>query len=85
MTEKCNSCDQMKKENASVRRALLDTNKNYVEVVNENLALKKELTHLRWVVHPYEVFKELEGRTEQPDRTPEHGANPSPSADQAAI
>lgn len=39
----CPTCDQMKKENAQLRRALLDTNKNYVEVVNENLALRKEL------------------------------------------
>lgn len=43
MTEKCNSCDQMKKENAATRKALMDTNKNYTEVVNENLALRRKL------------------------------------------
>lgn len=47
MTEKCNSCDQMKKENSSIRKALQDTNTNYVEVVNENLALHKEIETLR--------------------------------------
>lgn len=32
---------QMKKENTQLRRLLLETNKNYVEVVNENLNLKR--------------------------------------------
>lgn len=43
MAEKCNSCDQMKKQAAADRKALLATNKNYIEVVNENLALKRKL------------------------------------------
>lgn len=43
MAEKCSSCDQMKKENATMRKALTDTDRNYVEVVNENLALRREL------------------------------------------
>lgn len=43
MAEKCNSCEQMKKENAAVRKALMETNKQYVEVVNENLNLKRKL------------------------------------------
>ena len=34
---------QMKKENAQLRKALAETNTNYVEVVNENLALRREL------------------------------------------
>lgn len=37
----CNSCEQMKKENKQLRQALVDTNRNYVEVVNENLALRR--------------------------------------------
>lgn len=40
---KCSSCEQMKKENAAARKALMETNKNYVEVVNENLELRREL------------------------------------------
>jgi len=47
MTEKCNSCEQMKKENAAMRKALSDTNTNYVEVVNENLALRRKLEEAR--------------------------------------
>lgn len=39
----CSSCEQMKKENASVRKALLETNKIYVEVINENLELRRQL------------------------------------------
>lgn len=45
--ETCNSCDQMKKENSMVRKALMETNKNYVEVINENLALRREIEKLR--------------------------------------
>lgn len=43
----CNSCDQMKKENSTMRKALSDTNKNYIEIVNENLELKKTVEQLR--------------------------------------
>lgn len=43
MTEKCSACDQMKKENSQLRKALMETNKNYVEVCNENLYLKQQL------------------------------------------
>lgn len=43
MAEKCNNCEQMKKENFQLRKAIIETNKNYVEVVNENLALKRQL------------------------------------------
>jgi hypothetical protein len=46
MKESCNSCDQMKKENAAMRKALNDTNTNYVDVVNENLALRRKLDEL---------------------------------------
>lgn len=48
--EKCNSCDQMKKENSLARKALMDTNKNYVEVVNENLAKQREIDRLKVIV-----------------------------------
>lgn len=37
----CSSCAQMKQENASLRRTLAATHKDYVEVVNENLALRR--------------------------------------------
>lgn len=43
MAEKCSSCDQMKKENATMRKAMMDTSKGYVEVVNENLALHRDI------------------------------------------
>lgn len=43
--------EQMKKENAQLRKAIMETNKNYVEVVNENLALKRELEKLRREVY----------------------------------
>lgn len=46
MKETCNSCDQMKKENTALRKAISDTNANYVEVVNENLALRRKLEEL---------------------------------------
>lgn len=39
----CSNCSSMKAENKQLRKAIIDTNKGYVEVVNENLALKKEL------------------------------------------
>lgn len=38
--------EQMKKENAQLRKALAETNKNYVEVVNENLELKAKVEQL---------------------------------------
>lgn len=41
--EKCDNCESMKKENTQIRKALMETNKNYVEVVNENLALRRKL------------------------------------------
>lgn len=47
MKESCTSCDQMKKENSAMRKAINDTNNNYVEVVNENLALRRELEEAR--------------------------------------
>ena len=50
MTEKCSSCDQMKKENTLNRKALMDTNKNYVEVVNEGLAKQREIDRLKIIV-----------------------------------
>ncbi len=43
MAEKCSSCDQMKRENAQMRKALMETNRNYIDVCNENLALRREL------------------------------------------
>lgn len=33
----------MKKENATMRKVLMETNRNYVEVVNENLELRRQL------------------------------------------
>lgn len=39
----CSSCEQMRKENKQLRTALTDTNRNYVEVVNENLKFKSLL------------------------------------------
>lgn len=46
MKESCNSCDQMKRENTAMRKAITDTNANYVEVVNENLALRRIIEDL---------------------------------------
>lgn len=46
MKESCNSCDQMKRENTAMRKAITDTNANYVEVVNENLALRRKIEEL---------------------------------------
>lgn len=43
MSEKCSSCDQMKKENAAMRKAMMETSRNYVEVCNENLELRRKL------------------------------------------
>lgn len=43
MAEKCSSCEQMKKENSVLRKAISDTDRNYVEVINENLAMKRRL------------------------------------------
>lgn len=47
MADKCSSCDQMKKENSLIRKSIIDTNKNYIEVVNENLALKQQVAQYR--------------------------------------
>lgn len=55
MTEKCSSCDQMKKENSSTRKALQDTNRNYVEVINENLELRRQVEALRKLVNQYKI------------------------------
>lgn len=33
----------MKKENKQLRSAIMETNKHYVEVVNENLELRRKL------------------------------------------
>lgn len=44
MPDKCGSCDQMKKENAVLRKAINDTSRNYTEVVNENLYFRRLLT-----------------------------------------
>lgn len=41
-----NSFDQMKTENKRLRKLLEETNKQYVEVVNENLALRREIERL---------------------------------------
>lgn len=46
MAEKCSSCDQMKKENSTLRKSLMETNKYYVEVINENLELRRKITKL---------------------------------------
>lgn len=43
MTDKCSNCDQMRKESTLHRKALIDTNKQYVTLVNENLALRRKL------------------------------------------
>jgi hypothetical protein len=43
----------MKKENAQNRKALQETNKNYVEVVNDNLSLRREKQALEMLVNQY--------------------------------
>jgi hypothetical protein len=63
MSEKCSSCEQMKKENTLARKALVDTNKNYVEVVNENLALKRELEETRSIAFPPPSSHDDSGRS----------------------
>ena len=55
MTSLCSNCEQMKKENSINRKALMETNKNYVEVVNENLALRRELEAARKLVNQYKI------------------------------
>lgn len=40
----CSSCAQMKKENRRLRAALMETNAEYVAVVNENLKLHRQLS-----------------------------------------
>lgn len=42
----CSYCDQMKRENTATRKALIETNKNYVEIVNENLVLRRKIEEL---------------------------------------
>lgn len=39
----CSACAQMKLANKELRKALMDTNKNYTEVVNENLYFRRLL------------------------------------------
>lgn len=45
-TVKCTTCDQMKKENKELRKGRDDIHKNYVEVVNENLSLRRKIEEL---------------------------------------
>lgn len=51
----CPSCEQMKKENKQLRTAISDTNKNYVEVINENLDLHRQVEASRKLVNQYKV------------------------------
>lgn len=46
MTNLCSNCEQMKTENKHIRQSLMDTNRNYVEVVNENLELHRKIEEL---------------------------------------
>lgn len=50
MTEKCSSCEQMKKENSVARKAMMDTNKQMVDMANENLASHREIGRLNIIV-----------------------------------
>lgn len=43
MATDCSSCAQMKAENKQLRKYNDDTNRNYIQVCNENLALRKRL------------------------------------------
>ena len=43
MAEKCPHCDAMVRENRKLIKDRNEIHKNYVEVVNENLALRREL------------------------------------------
>lgn len=43
----CLHCDYMKKENKRLVKNRDEMHKNYVEVVNENLALRRELESLK--------------------------------------
>lgn len=45
-TIKCSSCDQMKKENSALRKNINDIHKNYIDVINENLSLRREIEKL---------------------------------------
>lgn len=54
MSEKCKNCEQILKENKTLRKALTDTNKEFVEVCNEVLALKRELEVTRSIAFPSE-------------------------------
>jgi hypothetical protein len=51
---------QMKKENSQLRKALAETNTNYVEVVNENLELRRKVEDLEkaaWRRRDYDDWK----------------------------
>lgn len=39
----CVNCEHMKKENAQLRKQAAETHKNYVDVVNQNLELRRQL------------------------------------------
>lgn len=58
----CSSCEQMKKENASIRKALMETNKQYVEVINENLELRRQLgNNIRYPLEQGNIKSSLDG------------------------
>lgn len=76
MSEKCNSCVQMKNENALARKSLMEAHKNYVEVVNENLALRRELEETRSIAFPPPADPPLKLRAvehDDVDRSPFYG------------
>ncbi len=43
----CSNCNNLAKENKSLRKAITDTNKQYVEVVNEGLLLRRQIKFLQ--------------------------------------
>jgi len=48
----CSNCRQMKSENKAIRKSIMDTNKEYVAVVNENLALRRYIENLTGTSNP---------------------------------
>lgn len=50
MSTPCSNCAQMKTENIQLRKQAIETHKNYTEVVNLNLELRRKIEQLEGTI-----------------------------------
>lgn len=59
MSETCAGCKRIQNENKLLRSSIIETNKEYVSLANENLALKRELEEIKAVLVELKPVKGL--------------------------